>query len=1491
MPDGTQEIVYCNPFGQAMLKVFRSEQGEWCRYWRYDANGQVVLTAQPSAVAAYDELKSYLVTLHAENGLVQLTDYFASTAGGGAPGRLKSARVRKGESGSEALLWERQYVGQTAASITVYFVSKETRYIGAPGSGETAVTDFAYTWHSGTAVVSQLVTTLPIVPTTQNGSGLANSTTQAFDRYGNRTAFTDERGFVTQWTHNAGLGCVTQSIVDTAGLHLVTDYTPDDEGRITLERGPAHTIDLDGTATDIRRANWTVYRDAAREQRSATGYFRTAVSSDPGTLINPVAITRMDRAGRIVEEIAAERVGAGPLQPTDPLPQTQYCRWSKNLFDNQSRRTAQWVYHHIPASGNGLPGFDYAETSFGYDARGRIVRIVSPVGTINRKVADSRGLPVAAWVGTHDTGATADDPSGGGATGNDMVKVEAREYDRGASGGNGWLTEIVAFSGLAETRVTTRDYDYRGRTVEVRGEHGFRENRTFDNLDRTTATERWNDDGATQLRVSRTETLFDPMGRVYRTMRYSVDPITGALGIGLPEDTWFDKGGNIVKRRNPEGAGFEKMKYDGAGRITNRYAGYNLAAPTYDEAQTVTNDTIFEQTDFTPDEADNVILEVRRERFHNASQTASGLGALGTTTTEPKARVLYLAKYPDPAGRIAASADYGTNHAGDFTREPVVPPRSVLKLVTSYEFNGCGELWRTTDPNGIKTAQTFDNAARLLQTVENQTTGGTAPDQNRTTDYTYTPDGQIATLAARNATTGDQVTRWFYGTTLNDSGVASNLLLRAKVYPDSDDTGPGLGGSDALYDRVEFRYNRLGEMIERKDQNTTVHTYDYDRLGRLLNDGVPVLGTGIDGAVRRISLTYDRASRLESVTSWDVATPRSGSPVNQVLQRYNGFGQLTHEYQSHTGAVDLSLTPIVRYTYADGSARNIRRLSTLYPAGREIALYYGANGSDDWALGRVQEIRDATDANRTLARYTRRGLAATMRIQYLETGVEMTYIKQAGEPNGDGGDQYTGQDRFNRIIDIRWLQSATGNHCDRFQYTFDSAGNRLSRSNLTSGDSKWNEAYTYDNLYQLASRQRGGTIAEEQFTYDSTGNWQRYLTKAAGSTTLDQTRTHNKANEITAIAGSAATVGYDRAGNMTLMPRVGDWAIAQTPTWDAWNRMVKITQGTSVIGTYAYDGMTRRVWKETTEDGSLTRRHFYYSDQWQVIEERLGTATTADRRFVWGMRYIDDLIVRDRALSGGNERLYATHDQWHVTGTINTAGLPTERYAFSAFGDLQVLTPDFTTRPSGSVSDWETTYGAYRFDREARQHAVRFRELHPALGRWVSRDPVVEVVGNNFYLYVSNASTNKSDSTGLIDPGERVGKKVNESCFRWCLKKLGRGAVINHLAIGKCTIFAQMFDPPALNGGKAPEIPWHLVSSTDSTDGNGHKFTVCYYEMTPSYYYDDHPCGLPPDTATLTVQCGDPCPSTPLYYLIHPDPFFSHDPPTFQRGKVDPVYH
>ena len=69
-----------------------------------------------------------------------------------------------------------------------------------------------------------------------------------------------------------------------------------------------------------------------------------------------------------------------------------------------------------------------------------------------------------------DTGATADDPTGGGAEGNNMVLVKENLYDSGSDGGDGNLTKETKHVDGSTTRVTTFAYDWRNRHTDTDGE-------------------------------------------------------------------------------------------------------------------------------------------------------------------------------------------------------------------------------------------------------------------------------------------------------------------------------------------------------------------------------------------------------------------------------------------------------------------------------------------------------------------------------------------------------------------------------------------------------------------------------------------------------------------------------------------------------------------------------------------------------------------------------------------------------------------------------------------------------------------------------------------------------------------------------------------------------------------------------------------------------------------------------------------------------------
>lgn len=79
--------------------------------------------------------------------------------------------------------------------------------------------------------------------------------------------------------------------------------------------------------------------------------------------------------------------------------------------------------------------------------------------------------------------------------------------------------------------------------------------------------------------------------------------------------------------------------------------------------------------------------------------------------------------------------------------------------------------------------------------------------------------------------------------------------------------------------------------------------------------------------------------------------------------------------------------------------------------------------------------------------------------------------------------------------------------------------------------------------------------------------------------------------------------------------------------------------------------------------------------------------TCPEREFVWGLRHLDDLVLRDRVTSQSssssrqwtNERLYVLADVFSTTAVVSTAG----NFGARVSGD-PLTTPRFAT--SGSIT-------------------------------------------------------------------------------------------------------------------------------------------------------------------------------------------------------------
>ena len=492
---------------------------------------------------------------------------------------------------------------------------------------------------------------------------------------------------------------------------------------------------------------------------------------------------------------------------------------------------------------------------------------------------------------------------------------------------------------------------------------------------------------------------------------------------------------------------------------------------------------------------------------------------------------------------------------------------------------------------------------------------------------------------------------------------------------------------------------------------------------------------------------------------------------------YNDFGQLITEYQQHDSAVNTSTSPKVQYQYLTGSNNTIRPTKTIYPNGRELSYNYGTTNSTNDILGRVASLIDDDASSTHLVDYTYLGANTIIETTSPEPDIKYTLIGTTSGNDPETGDIYRGLDRHSRVKDSCWYNNNSSTDIDRIKYGYDKASNRTYRENtVASTNSKHcDEQYQYDFVHRLKSLERGNINTtthsisnpnyEETWSLDETGNWREYQqdTDGDGTWNLIQSRTSNKVNEITniteTVGNSWTTPVYNKSGNMTTIPTPNDPTTSYTATYDAWNRLVKLEDDSNTITEYQYDGTRRRVIHKVYASGVLNHtKHLYYNNNWQLLEERRDTNTTPTKQFIWGNRYIDDLVLRDHDTNNDgtlNERLYALQDaNWNVTSYVNETGTIQERYIYNAYGSVLLLDSGFAVISSSTIEP-DHLYAGYNFDSDVNLYHVRNRVYHPMLGTWLQRDPI-GYDGDKFSLhaYVLTPAS-MTDYSGLKDGDNR----------------------------------------------------------------------------------------------------------------------------------------
>lgn len=705
----------------------------------------------------------------------------------------------------------------------------------------------------------------------------------------------------------------------------------------------------------------------------------------------------------------------------------------------------------------------------------------------------------------------------------------------------------------------------------------------------------------------------------------------------------------------------------------------------------------------------------------------------------PYARVYYSAAYYDAANRLIAAVNAGTNGGDEWTLPGSIPESSATLLVTLYTYNDAGLLDTTIDPRGLVTKTEQDALGRTREVITDYTDGTPTNSSNQITQYGYDGDNNQTYIKVVLPDDALQETLYVYGVTTDVSAINSNDILATVEYPD-----PTTGEPSTSLEET-YTVNALGQNVTFTDRNGTIHTYSYDVLGRQTSDTVTTLADGVDDSIQRIDTAYDALGNPYLVTSYN---DTSGETIaNQVMDVYNGLDQLTQEYQEQAGAVDIESTLSVQYAYTDlTEGNNSRLVSITYPNGREIDYNY-AEGLND-SISRISSI---SDGEVTLEALTYLGLGTVVVRAYPQADTALTYIQQDGDDaaNTDGGDKYTGLDRFGNVIDQFWINTSTGDPQSRVQYAYDQDGNVLYANNLV--NSAFSQLYTYDNLNQLATYKQGTLSASEEdgpldtvsspndsqsFTTDAVGNFTSVTT---GETT--QTREANADNQITSVC-DATTPVYDNNGNLITDEN------GQHYVYDAWNRLANVKDSEeTIIAIYVYDGLRRRI--QQTESSVTT--DIYFNSSWQAIEERVSGSATV--QYVWSAAGGDILVERDRDIGHDDswaERVYVMQDpRTSVIGLVDTSADVLERYAYRPFGQIRYLSYDWSSIGS---SAYATAYlfQAARLDNVTGVYNFRNRDLSPSLQTWIEQDPLSYSAGDvNLHRFVSNNPGNFSDPSGL----------------------------------------------------------------------------------------------------------------------------------------------
>lgn len=678
---------------------------------------------------------------------------------------------------------------------------------------------------------------------------------------------------------------------------------------------------------------------------------------------------------------------------------------------------------------------------------------------------------------------------------------------------------------------------------------------------------------------------------------------------------------------------------------------------------------------------------------------------------------------------------------------------------TSIAYDAAGRVFTITDPDGYTVTNSYDNLNRLIkrffpdgtsvEMVHNRLDVGKVKGRdNRWTHYTYEAparltdiqdplgrlihfsrcscgdlEGIMDPLGNYTAWEKDDAGRTRFKAYANRMGPTftyeTNSSRLASVFTKPYLSNPRFSyntdDSTAVISNQIFAesftvtafnystvYPRLTSIVQdRRDfvgQGTEVYAFGYVPAGQ---PGAGSLASISSAASFPILYTNDVIGRLSSGRVGSTFFKVQYDPLGRIYWSSNNQGVTTATY--------------------DGASSRIKTLKR--PNGITTVYGYSAvsNGSQ------LQFIWHTNQSGQTISRYDycRDAVGRITAITNLANGTTTNWSYEYS-PVG-------------QLLGAA-ARTTNGTVTQRFRYTYDDAGNRISSQSNSAA-----LAESVNNLNQLIG------ISRTNSTVRVAGYLSEPGTALIGGAAARMTSATNFEGEIIAstLSNSIVVIGKDFSGNASTNQK--PFTLANAPsgtvtydgtgnpeqrlglqfTWTPNNRCERIFKSGVIDTGISYDafGHVSIILELDPDRIRVTNSVRYFKWEGNRLAEEQNAAGTVIRRYFPGGFWFN-----------GNNYFYLTDHLGSVREVVNSSGTVVARFTYDPYGRR--------TRLSGTLQVDIGFTGHFHHEPSGLIFAP-FRIYDPNTGRWLSRDPIEEDGGLNLYAYCGGDPVNFVDTLGL----------------------------------------------------------------------------------------------------------------------------------------------